>query len=663
MLTIGTTTIGGNSLQTIAEGHIIANWGTAVTMTKICTTVRAYVFGRKNTEGSAQYKVSLYKKGATAAKTTLVGYATGIINSQTEKWWSVPFEVLMEAGESYMVALQFEGVTGWLFGWTSDGVTVDKDVGSFIPPATLSGAGPSAQEFSCYIEYVEGQSNHLKLLAPVDVQPMLTSGRNESGYSSGHEPKYVLDNDANTYWETDSFSDRSLYIDLGIDKAVDVIALWLHNYNEDYTAGERKWQVAYSDDDSTYIEISNYLFSNSRSDYVPIIIMTMASPIVARYWRITFTNFNVIPTTTKPEISAIWFLNDYSLPYYHQIPERNILQYNNYNVMTRALNELSQLGMRGRQRTLTRTYIFTADTEQWSNLLAAYKASRGGALPIIMQTEISDSHYRAVQFTQSLRQRQEEFGFYRPTIYLREIGFKRIPFKKRLLYPFISTMGWWRFNGNIQDDSGNDNHMYEYQVEDFDFVVGNNEQGKTALVMYDDVGYAYGYITSGLAGDFDMGMSDFTVEVTLLMPTGGVTSKLVQKGSGTPFKGYFLRANAAGAISVFGAILLGDGVNQITNIVGTGKDVGDGIWHYCVLVVDRGNDKAKVYIDGVQYGGDYDISSITGNISDPTQPLYIRSSAVTNITIDEVCISKQALTASEIITRYAGKLDYGNWGR
>ena len=243
---------------------------------------------------------------------------------------------------------------------------------------------------------------------------------------------------------------------------------------------------------------------------------------------------------------------------------------------------------------------------------------------------------------------------------MREIGFKRVASIKKVLPLLTNTVGRWRMNSNIQDDSGNANHMIESaDVDDSDFVAGDNEYGKTALMMYDGADFAYGYIMGDDAGDFNMGTSDFTIEMKLLLSTTGVYTMLSKKGSGGPYSGWTVDGVIEDSITAFN-ILLGDGANE-EMCKGTGKDIGDNKWHYCVAVVDRGNDVVKIYIDGIQYGGDYDISSIAGDVSS-TVTMYIRGSAVTNLIIDEVCISKQVLSAGVIAKRTIGFMYYGTWG-
>ena len=74
-------------------------------------------------------------------------------------------------------------------------------------------------------------SPSLKLYAPVDAIPTLNSGRNESDFASGHQPKYTLDNDPDTWWAPDQYVTSAIYYDLGSAISVDAVVFWLHDYN------------------------------------------------------------------------------------------------------------------------------------------------------------------------------------------------------------------------------------------------------------------------------------------------------------------------------------------------------------------------------------------------------------------------------------------------
>jgi len=611
--------------------------------------------------GTAEYRMYIYEIGATDALSPLIASSSIVSsNSESYQWLTIPFlsTVTLKAGKTYAVAFSSRGIEGVIPYFKYDGGTDTHRTysgSSFDAPSDLTDFESLSSDVrhSAYIEYIDDSPAGVKLLAPVNAQPMLTSGRNESGYSSGHEPKYVLDNDPNTYWEPDSFNDRSLYIDLGTAIAVDVVALWLHNYNEDYTAGNRRWKVAYSDDDSTYTTISDYLFSNSRDDYVPIIIMTMTNPITARYWRITFTNFNTVPETIKPEISCVWFLNDYSLPYHHQVPEENVKIYNNFNIESRAGIEFSQLGTRGYQRDIARTYVFIAD--QWDNLLAAYNASRGGSLPIIVRANTDDA-YQAMYFTKPLQKRKEEHDFQRPTIYLKEIGFKRIPYRDlslTLAWPVNSAV--WHFRNNFED-SGPEGHHFTI-TSGTTFQHGVSERGITAVQVIS----GWLSIPNGSATDFvKFDMDDFTMEWWI---RGTRYSLLVNHTDNWPATNGGLKLEAGNDGQMEYTIGDVDG-NAVTDYGASahwvfGNSLSDAVWRHVALTVNRTTDQLCLYIDG-QLVHTKDISSITGNIRCTTRDF--QSVGGGDVVLDEMTVTRGlAMDATLIYDRYRGRLNYGDY--
>jgi len=265
------------------------------------------------------------------------------------------------------------------------------------------------------------------LYAPVDAIPRITAGRTIS-YMSGHQAKQTLDNDIDSWWMPHTYDTSSLYIDLGTDVSVDAIPIWLHNYNEEYE-NPKAWRIYYSTDNTTYTPLGvPILFATARSGYVPVVTWTTGLPKTARYWRIDFINFELPPVTILPEISAVWFMIDYSLPWCHQIPETNKLLYHNrISTMRSGSTYVSDVGAVGKQRNIQRSFLFTTATDQWNNLRDAYKAAHGSHLPIIFQSDLESAVLSVFMFEDTLCEHRIAYDTYEPTITLREIGFKRIP--------------------------------------------------------------------------------------------------------------------------------------------------------------------------------------------------------------------------------------------
>ena len=579
-----------------------------------------------------------------------------------EQWWSVDCEIELQAGKYALAVLCTNAVNGARLRHTGkpSGESFKATVGGAFPNPLGGSLTSNTQDWSMYAEYTEGglpPDPTTSLLACIEPPLRPTSGRTTT-YEVGHPPGNVLDGNPNTYWKPDTLTDKILWFDLGEAVVVDAVVFWLRNYNEAY-GSLKAWKLSHSSDDNTYTPLTEKVFEDERDSGSPLAVDELSAQVSARYWKLELLHFDEHTPGPKVEIGGVWFMNSYDLKYRSQLPDSDLSGFGSVIHGSASGNEYPEETHRGRSDLLTREFLITSASE-YGKLRDAYRASRGSCRPIVLKPNVEDV-WKMCTFDGRLSESQREFELYRPTVRLREVGFKRVPFAERVLPLLTTTVGRWRMNGDMQDDSGNGNHMTEVNVDDSDFIDGDNERGKTALVMYDGAELAFGYITSSAAGDFDMGTDDFTVEVKMLVPTNATTTKIVQKGAGTPFAGFQILAFVGGGIITFGAYV-GDGTNQVINIRSTGKDVGDNEWHYCVMVVDRGDGKVRIYIDGVQYGGDFDISSVTGDISRPDQPLYIRSSTVLNTTFDEVCISRQAIPLALIQERAAGFANYGTWG-
>lgn len=495
----------------------------------------------------------------------------------------------------------------------------------------------------------------LTLYAPVDAIPQLTSGRNSTGFGSGHEPKYTLDNDPDTWWEPSQFITSSIYYDLGVATSVDAIVFWLHNYNENYQ-NSKSWRISHSTDDISYTTLSIKDFDVERTSYTPIVIDVLDSgPISARYWRIEFLSFALVPQTIIPEISCLWFMKDFSLPFKHQRPESNKLLYHNNETITRSGCRFASPAGVGRQRVLQRQFIFTHDTDHWNELSDAYKAAKGQNLPIVMQTELGSNEFYALNFDTPLSENRQNFKLYMPQIALRELGHERVVFQDYRLSELAETIAIYRFNQNSNDATDNGNDLVNSGYVDGDYENGKTEQGVTVLRAQAANNLS---IASGNAGDFDFGTSDFTIEAWILMRstlTGSDRSFLAKISFG-PTTGWSLTHDGAFKIG----LSIGDGAVGLFK--SNGQPTNDDLWHLHTVVIDRTAGTSRWYLDGVFLRSD-DISAITGNISNAGRPFSLGSQAQSDVIWwDEVCITKRKLSDTEVANRHAGSVNFGTWG-
>ena len=218
--------------------------------------------------------------------------------------------------------------------------------------------------------------------------------------------------------------------------------------------------------------------------------------------------------------------------------------------------------------------------------------------------------------------------------------------------PTNGLVGWWPFNGNANDESGN----------------GNNGVVNGATLTSDRFGNANGsYYFNGANSNFieipsspslNTTNASFTwsfwIKYNSISSDGwysnpGIISK-TQNGT---------TCNGATLIEGGGRIgaqnLMNCGTNLINNGVGTIQITADNIWHHVVMTL-RNGDSTKTYIDGVFQQSNYvDITfSVYSNtpvrIGRPTDPYW--KSFTGNI--DDIAIYNRALSQAEIIQLYTG---------
>lgn len=147
---------------------------------------------------------------------------------------------------------------------------------------------------------------------------------------------------------------------------------------------------------------------------------------------------------------------------------------------------------------------------------------------------------------------------------------------------FVSAQDFvdhYAFEDNVQDSVGN-NHGVNIGAT---FVDG--KVGKALYFNGDD------YV-EGFGDKFDMGVSDFSLEVWIKTTTsnaGTILGKMYTQGSNYP----------AYVIDVYNGRLRNFLVTEESNyIVNLGySNINDGNWHHVVLSIDR-NGMANLYVDG-----------------------------------------------------------------
>lgn len=208
-----------------------------------------------------------------------------------------------------------------------------------------------------------------------------------------------------------------------------------------------------------------------------------------------------------------------------------------------------------------------------------------------------------------------------------------------------ATVGHWRFNGDLTDQSGNDLDLEASSPAATVWSAGYSERGITAVTFLDgERAVRAGSITTEL--DFDV--SDFTIEVIASCTNASAGSFVTKYDDG---------ASAGWAMSTAGGkviVAVGDGTSSDLAI--SDSDINDGKFHHIAAVCNRGAGHLRIYVDGTEdVNSPVDISAITGNISAPSHILAVGEDIVGGI--DEICISSEVITAADIAFRVAGRFN------
>jgi len=208
-----------------------------------------------------------------------------------------------------------------------------------------------------------------------------------------------------------------------------------------------------------------------------------------------------------------------------------------------------------------------------------------------------------------------------------------------------STIGHWRFRGDLTDLSSKSNDLTGVNLQASHYENGYTESGATSLHL---TGTEYAKIAAAEATDFDMGTDDFSIEVILRLTDVGSLYFVNKTDWSAPNTGYRLFTNPEGKVK----IRIGDDTTFVDGA--SFASIAGGLWHYIVLTVDRSGDQARLYIDGTEdTNSPFDINSITGSISVAGKDFEVGYWVKGHL--DEVCISKEVLSAAVIAEHAAGR--------
>jgi hypothetical protein len=428
-----------------------------------------------------------------------------------------------------------------------------------------------------------------------------------------------------------------------------------------------------------YRTYESVLFIDSRRAGVPLVVLKFDVPRIAKYWIFNLEGFGDpvegpedMPIGPIMEISGLWFLRDYSLPYDNQYPEPIRFEWGNDLALARSGSGYQERRFRGHVKVSDKEYVFVQQDHS-DLLLNAFKTSKGGLLPIAFKPDYDSIDWILCRFTSDHSLQETWSEVFQPKMEVREVGFKRVAYTTKTLPMLSTTVGHWKFGESLADSSSNGQTLSVVDVPGgaiYDY--GICDHNKTCIVLEED---GLLEVSAVDADALDMGTTNFSLELIFATTPVSETTYLLRKIGDNPSPasspepspspvaaGYSVSLTTAGKINV----TIGDGSTEVEG-TGYGTDLDDGSFHYLSVTVDRTLDLLKVYVDGMQTGSSLDISSIIGSITNAVEPFQIGGENLLSDPkcliglLDEVCVSKQLLTPALIASRHAGFSHDGSW--
>jgi hypothetical protein len=210
--------------------------------------------------------------------------------------------------------------------------------------------------------------------------------------------------------------------------------------------------------------------------------------------------------------------------------------------------------------------------------------------------------------------------------------------------PTSGLIGWWPFNGNANDESGNGNNGIVNGA-----ILTIDRNGKN-LSAYSFNGLSNYIILPKNIGQF--GTSSFTVSAWFKTSSSN-TEDIVRFDDGYGASLWLLRLDKNGCLNAGVTNNAGVASNDFL----TTKKYNDNIWHLATYIRDINSNKWKFFIDGFLYGS-VEMIAIDNILGKSTTVLRIGSLANTweffNGSIDDVIIWNRALSDKEIALLYQG---------
>jgi len=221
--------------------------------------------------------------------------------------------------------------------------------------------------------------------------------------------------------------------------------------------------------------------------------------------------------------------------------------------------------------------------------------------------------------------------------------------------PDNGLIGWWPFNGNANDESGNGNHGT---------LIGNvsltTDRDGLPNSAFSFPGNSSAYIDVNQNNSFANFSDGFTISAWYLSNVSSTSGRVIALGNtdshgGSNGNGFHIAGfNTTGIVLRIGSIPIS--IGQWNSAI---QGQSSAIWHNLVLTANFSNNNYKIYHNGLEIENDTISSALPLPIDLSTQNFNIGRKTVSafdpwNGKVDDIGIWNRALTAQEVSNLYNG---------
>lgn len=214
--------------------------------------------------------------------------------------------------------------------------------------------------------------------------------------------------------------------------------------------------------------------------------------------------------------------------------------------------------------------------------------------------------------------------------------------------PTTGLVGWWPFNGNANDESGNAN---DGSVDNAALVPDRSGNPNSAF-LFNGVDSRI-VIGDPANGDLDMLGGPLSISLWVLTTESALSSLVTKQNTAIPNSSgdYNLDMNASGQARMAMGFGGGQGEARVSNTL-----VNDGAWHHVVAIYSPNS--IDLYVDGVLATSGSNSISAPLVLLDSPQPLQfgiaVPDTTPHNGRLDDIGIWNRALSDAEVTGLYTG---------